>query len=291
MQRVADRPRRVLIRRSLVAVVLMIVGCGVLVRVRGPEPIQVGATGPSARPGPYVVALGDSVPAGNACGCDPFPVRYGELLGAATQTRVTVDNRAVGGSDTADLLADFDTEDLQAAVQRADIVLVTTGANDFGDRLDDIVGGTCSPDDTHCVGDELATLRERLTAILQTIRGLRGEQPTTVLVTGYWNVFEDGDVARDDYGPDGLAASRVLTDRANEVIRSVTEEVGARYVDLAAAFRSAGPDPTHLLADDGDHPNAAGHEVIAQALLAAGTVTDGNPPHSDPTTAGTAAAG
>ncbi|MBM7519490.1 SGNH/GDSL hydrolase family protein [Nocardioides nitrophenolicus] len=282
---------RPVVGRCLATLVLVLVAWGLVVAVREPAPVQVGATGPTARPGAYVLALGDSVPAGNACDCEPYPVRYGELLGTATHTRVTVDNRAVGGSDSADLLDELDDPDLRAVVRRADIVLLTIGANDFGDQHDDIVGGRCSPDEADCVGDELTALRERLTAALGTIRALRGARPTTVLVTGYWNVFEDGDVAREDYGPEGLSAARALTRRANAVIHTVSDAAGARYVDLAAAFRDAGSDPTELLADDGDHPNAAGHDLIARALLAAGTVTDGSPPRSAPASAAPAGAG
>ena len=42
------------------------------------------------------------------------------------------------------------------------------------------------------------------------------------------------------------------------------------YVDLRAAFK--GPDyaydETHYLSNDGDHPNAAGHQQIAKAAEA-----------------------
>jgi lysophospholipase L1-like esterase len=44
----------------------------------------------------------------------------------------------------------------------------------------------------------------------------------------------------------------------------------ATYVDLEAAFHSRGTDVTGLLAGDGDHPNAAGHRLIARLLLRAG---------------------
>ena len=44
---------------------------------------------------------------------------------------------------------------------------------------------------------------------------------------------------------------------------------GSAYVDLRAAFK--GPDysydETHYLSDDGDHPNAAGHQQIATAAV------------------------
>ena len=46
---------------------------------------------------------------------------------------------------------------------------------------------------------------------------------------------------------------------------------GAVYVDLFTPFRGAdgSKDCTALLTDDGDHPDAAGHALIARTLLAA----------------------
>jgi lysophospholipase L1-like esterase len=40
-------------------------------------------------------------------------------------------------------------------------------------------------------------------------------------------------------------------------------------VDLVPVFKPGGSDPTPLLADDGDHPNAAGVQATVRALLAA----------------------
>ena len=71
-------------------------------------------------------------------------------------------------------------------------------------------------------------------------RALRNGAPSTILVTGSWNVFEDGDVARRAYGNAGLQASLQLTRRANATIQSVAASTGARYVDLLAPFQQAG---------------------------------------------------
>jgi lysophospholipase L1-like esterase len=220
--------------------------------------------------GHMVVALGDSVPSGHDCDCRPFPETYGALLSQRSKEPVRVDNLAVNGLDTAGLITQLRAPDVEDAVRRADIVLVTIGANDFGDHHDEVVSGRCGAANTDCVSDELDALRAHLATVLATVRALRGDLPTTVLVTGYWNVFEDGDVARRSFGDSGLPAALQLTRRANAVISSVSGAAGARYVDLFKPFERSGRDVTALMAPDGDHPDAAGHELIARAVLAAG---------------------
>ena len=95
--------------------------------------------------GHVVLALGDSVPSGHACDCNPFPETSGSLLGSRTGTHVVVDNRAVGGLDTAGLIGQLRAPDVEDAVRRSDVFLVTIGANDFGDRHDEVVHGRCEP--------------------------------------------------------------------------------------------------------------------------------------------------
>ena len=225
---------------------------------------------PGATPEHVVLALGDSVPSGHACDCQPFPETYGSLLSADTGAPVRVDNRAVGGLGTSGLLSQLHSSDMQAAVRGSDVILVTIGANDFGDHHDQVVDGDCGKRNSDCVSDELQSMREHLATALARIDSLRHGNPTTVLVTGYWNVFQDGDVARRAYGEMGLQASLQLTRRANAVIRSVATAAGARYVDLYQPFEESGRDVTSLMATDGDHPDAAGHALIARTLLESG---------------------
>jgi lysophospholipase L1-like esterase len=234
------------------------------------RPTASPSSTPAAPTHHVVLAMGDSVPSGAVCDCRPFPETYGDLLSRRTGSRVTVDNRAVGGLDTAGLVAQLRQPAMQDAVRRADVFLVTIGANDFGDHHAQVVDGQCGADDVDCVADELTSMGHRLASVLTEIRSLRHGRPTTILVTGYWDVFQDGDVARRAFGERGLQASLRLTRRANEVIRSVSDDAGARYVDIFAPFEKPGGDVTSLLAPDGDHPDAAGHQLIARTLLDAG---------------------
>ena len=65
-------------------------------------------------------------------------------------------------------------------------------------------------------------------------------------------------------------AAAQLTDEVNTAIKSTAANTDSAYVDLRAAFK--GPDyaydETHNLSNDGDHPNAAGHQQIATATEA-----------------------
>lgn len=222
-----------------------------------------------------LVGLGDSIVAAAACpGCTAFVDLYGRQITAATGRPVSVDNRGVNGWTSADLLASLSGGGpASAAVADAKVITVTIGANDFAPMLDAYLAGTCGgADNVACFGPELAGLRSNLTAILRRIHALRAERPTAVRVTGYWDVFTDGDVATQAYGAGFQTDSTALTLQVNAVIRSVTQALGATYVDLFDPFK--GPvgdgDPTSLLAADGDHPNQAGHQEIADTLALAG---------------------
>ncbi len=218
-----------------------------------------------------VVALGDSVTSGANCACVPFPQVYGRLLRDRRQVRVTVDNRGAGGLDSGDLVGDLGDpgSSTARAVRRAEVVLITIGANDFGDHHDDVARRACLAE---CVGDELPELGRHVRQVLGRVRSLRDGRRTTVLVTGYWNVFEDGEVASREFPEPGRAATVRLTRRVNDLLRSVSRSEGATYVDLFGPFRLAARSGgvTRLLAADGDHPDAAGHALIARTLLGAG---------------------
>lgn len=215
-----------------------------------------------------LVALGDSVPAGSACGCVPFVPRLGQRLAADRGQPVTAINDATGGEDSGELLAAL-TQPTRTArdVSTANIVTVTIGANDVA--YSSYASGSCGGDDgTACYRPEVQAMSANVSAILQRIQALRGGRPTTVLVTGYWNVWQDGQVAR-SMGAEFVQVSHLVTTMVNQGLQQAATSHGALFVDLAKAFTAAGPDDTGLLAGDGDHPNAAGHQLIADVLTQA----------------------
>ncbi|GAA1132961.1 hypothetical protein GCM10009630_33820 [Kribbella jejuensis] len=223
-----------------------------------------------------VVALGDSVTSGTNCNCSAFPQMYGDLLHDRDRTPVTVNNLGVGGMDSTGLLQALDQDDTtQVAISDANVVLLTIGANDFGDHHDDVTSGQCVAD---CVSDEYEQLTVNLDKILSRIHTLRKNQPTTILMTGYWNVFKDGDVAERQYTASGRVASNQLTLRTNAAINAAAAADDATYVDIYTPFEHSS-NITSLLAPDGDHPNTAGHQLIANVLLAATPNPLPKPPH------------
>lgn len=222
-----------------------------------------------------MVALGDSVTSGGPCGCTPFPQQYAADIAKVRGVPTTADNLGVGGLDSSVLLADLrdPTSVDSAAVKSADIDLVTIGANDFADHHLDVTQGQCRQGGNNdCVQDELARMRSNVSAILNRIHHLRRHLRTALLVTGYWNVFEDGDVARSSFPDIGVKATQELTRRVNDAIRRAALAGGATFVDLYAPFNGpeARGDVTHLLGSDGDHPNQGGQALIARRLVAAG---------------------
>ncbi|WP_375426403.1 SGNH/GDSL hydrolase family protein [uncultured Friedmanniella sp.] len=235
-----------------------------------PTPAASGSAASRLR----VVALGDSVTSGSHCDCTPFPELYGRGLTARARIPTTVTNDGVPGETSADLEHELAVDaSLDRSVAAADVVLVTIGANDYGDQYSELTDGRCTDDGRPlaCVQHALDQTGTAVTAVLRRVQQLRDGRPTTVLVTGYWNVFEDGDVASRKFSVLGLAATDRLTVAVNAKIKAAAVATGDLYVDLYAPFKgeSAKRDPTPLLAVDGDHPDAAGHRVIARALLAA----------------------
>ena len=211
----------------------------------------------------HVVALGDSVPAGSACSCTSYVALVATEVAAAQHRTIKIDNLSAPGRTTAGLVEQLGESSVTAALSDADMAIVTIGANDLEDDSNCSVAAS--------VGCYQPNLRALQTAYAQMLERLHAALPARarIFVTGYWNVFLGGAVAR-RHGASYVRNSATLTKMVNGVIASDAAAGSAIYVDVYRAFKGDGDrDDTNLLADDGDHPNAAGHVVIAEAINAA----------------------
>ncbi|GAB3056644.1 hypothetical protein GCM10027053_17520 [Intrasporangium mesophilum] len=213
------------------------------------------------------MALGDSVPSGGGCDCTPYPQLSATSLVSADGENWVATNDAVGGYTTSDVLDQLATEpEVSAHVADADVVEIEIGANDVG------YDSSCGPS-VSCYQPTIPTVERNLDQIVSRVHELAKGRTVLVVLLDYWSVWLGGQYAQaqGDAYVEGAAA---VTDNINAVIKDIAGRTGAAYVDLRAAFK--GPDytydETHFLAPDGDHPNAAGHQQIADALV--GVVND-----------------
>ena len=242
------------------------------------SPSKAPAATPSASPspspspsrsGPYrVVGLGDSVPAGNACGCTSYVSLTGRRQAAHLGTTAVVSNLAQGGLTTPGLLDQLQDPSVSRQIAAADLVIVTIGANDFDTGR--VASQSCDGPGLDCFRSTLTRQASQLDEVFTKVDALLAGRSATVLVTGYWNVFLDGDVAA-ARGTGYVRNSVALTRAENAQIAAAAERRDATYVDVFTPFKGASgtENDTSLLAADGDHPDAAGHRRIAEALQSA----------------------
>lgn len=214
-----------------------------------------------------VVGIGDSVTSGKNCSCEPFVGLYASQLAARQGLTTSSVNLGVAGWTSSQLLASLTAPGpFRDQVAKADILLVTIGAND----LNPLEVGTSVGCSASCYGPMVARVAHNVGLVVDAAQATHPGYTATVLVTGYWNVFQDGDVGTAENGAAFQKWSDTLTRAENAQVCKAARQAGATCVSLYAPFKGedGSQDPTSLLAPDGDHPDAAGHQLIASALLA-----------------------
>jgi len=175
---------------------------------------------------------------------------------------VTATNDAVGGFTTADVLTQLRSDDdVISQVSKANVVEIEVGANDVA------YSGSCGTS-VACYQPRIRSTQQNLDEIVARVRDLTTGRQVLLVLLDYWSVWLGGQYAEAN-GPAYVDAADEVTDQVNNVIKTTAANAGAAYVDLRGAFK--GPsytyDETRYLASDGDHPNAAGHEQIAAAVV------------------------
>ena len=205
--------------------------------------------------GQKIVMIGDSITdAGRRETDPPYGTDYMSQVRAHVMERypeldLTWENRGVGGDTVRHLAARWEED---VIVEQPDVLTVMIGINDvwrrFGDRPLEAV-----PAD------------EYVSTLVTLLRQATSETGAEILVGSPYVIEADKSdpmrAAMDIYG--GLA-------------KSVADEVGAEFVDVQAAFDRVLETTTSTdWADDRVHPNAAGHQVIADVFLEALGAIDG----------------
>jgi lysophospholipase L1-like esterase len=249
--------------RALPSAAAVLVSAGLVAAVTfGPPRADAGAAAaPRA-----VVAFGDSVPFGSACGCTPFPGTYAGMVQRNIGGQVKVTNLARGGGRSSGVRDQIETSSAQAAIRGASTVVIMIGANDFGPAFTRVRNGAPAEPEFEPVA---TAVKANVTRTVQRIRAIHSG-PVTVAIVGYWNVFRDGRVARQQYTPAERVATALATSKANSALYEAAVATQSRYVSTWGAFKGSdgSVDPTPLLAHDGDHPNTSGHARIAGELYA-----------------------
>jgi lysophospholipase L1-like esterase len=209
-----------------------------------------------------VVALGDSVPRGSNCGCTPYPQLTASSLTEPVARQVTATNDAVGGFTSADVLTQLRRDsDVDSDVANANVVEIEVGANDVA------YGKSCGTS-VACYQPMMRSTEHNLPEIVAQVHELTEGHAVLLVLLDYWSVWLGGRYAAAE-GPAYVTAADAVTDQMNTVVKNTATQTGSAYVDLRAAFK--GPDyaydETRYLASDGDHPNAAGHQQIAAAVV------------------------
>jgi acyl-CoA thioesterase-1 len=224
---------------------------------------------PSSSPSPTaaphsvsIVALGDSVPRGTNCDCTPYPELTAGDLSAPPARKVTATNDSVAGYTTEGVLRQLTSnQGVIKDVSGADTIEIEVGANDVAQS------STCGTS-LDCYTRDVPPMEKNLRAIVAHVHELTAGHPVLVVLLDYWSVWLGGAYAAEQ-GEAYVATVQKLTDDVNAAVKSVAADSGSAYVDLRAAFK--GPDysydETHYLSDDGDHPNASGHQRIAAAIV------------------------
>lgn len=250
-------------------------------------------SGPSLPKGAAYVAFGSSFAAGAGIGplregtparCARNTNNYASLLAERLSLRLT--DASCSGATTAHVLGPWDDLPPQVDALTADtrLVTITVGGNDLGYagglfggscRAGVSLGGRACPPNVLADADKLAKLEQAMRSIAQTVRE-RSPKAQLVFVQ-YVRLVPDTPCDATTILAEDAATSRKLGAQLADLTAKVARDTGNILLpvdDMSAGHTACAPEPWSngfTKAFDNSrgapwHPNAAGHQAIADAL-------------------------
>jgi hypothetical protein len=221
------------------------------------------------------VAFGDSWPAGEHCnGCRHFVELWADDLETLSGRTVQLTNytgereRSFGdGKDSTTLLeAVRDDETTRAAIADAEVILISTGPNEFELAVEPIKAGTCGgADDADCIRALGKRWSANFEAILDEIVALRSGRPTVIRLVNGTNPFVSYPEMMEGM-PEGFATGNgaLTVQLLTDAVCDAAEAHDAVCVDVRPLLNG----PSMLEPAQEESPEAI--RAVADALLATG---------------------
>jgi hypothetical protein len=237
--------------------------------------LVASAAGAGTAKAPYdYAAFGDSWSSGAHCGgCRTFVTLYGDDLAATTHRRVLFHNLTQTtvpgtgkGETSSSLLSDLRSDpSTRLVAKHAEIIVISSGANDLEPAFDAYGAGTCGgSDNANCFRKVAAKWRINFDAILAQIRKLRAGQPTAIRVISNSNEF----LADPNFVPFGKDFGRTTGVLITKLMRTALCAASKAHAAVCVPLGPVLNGPHLLRPQDVNTPEAM--KAVANALLATG---------------------
>ncbi|UJL46097.1 SGNH/GDSL hydrolase family protein [Virgibacillus sp. NKC19-16] len=200
----------------------------------------------------HIVAVGDSLTQG--VGSSDDQGGYVEILDRAINAEnqiVSFDNFGIRGDRSDQLLERLDNPEVSNAIEEADIVLITIGANDimkvFRENFTNLT--------IEEFREERVNYEERLNQIFTKLQNINPN--TDIYLLGFYNPFEQYFQDIEELG--------MIVESWNRTGSDIAEEDAAiTFIPTVDLFNDPDAD---LFADDNFHPNDRGYQRMARRVM------------------------
>jgi lysophospholipase L1-like esterase len=218
------------------------------------DPSQLIPTAPINGEEWLYVALGDSEAL--CCGKKTYPDYYADFIEQDLGVNVTLNNLAVNGSTSQDLLEQLEEESVQSLLAEARVVTIVTTLNDLF---------KCEMRDTPCIEAQLLIAMKNYQNIIDKVLSLTPAGETIIRIQTYDNPLVG------NWKSLGIFEERnVMFVKWNQSIRDIADRNQILYADVYLDFNGLNGDEDAAekgyIALDQFHNNEAGALRIAELL-------------------------